>query len=587
MSKPLDKEYQDEVEVEKESFGFTSIKQTINNFYRSLFTQGYLIRPRAGGYFANHDVYYRETLKVGKAENVQIHRLLEGESVEMGRFENAVDRWAEVAFGDSDDKNETKLIAAIYDGFTSASTNKNNKAFGYGLRFTPNIEKPRSCTGQLAYSQVPSLSWFPHLTSLTPERLLALFQPAEAELLMLTIGKALWGNQNVKLMEGEISHQMRSAVFIHGVAGTGKSVVMKHLTAGFKYLGYTSTIIADGMTKFGWGEVARADIAWREDMTDSVQKTILESSELKSIVTGGDISSQRKGENAVNVQSIATLFFCTNSAGKHLFMGMDAGSLDRFKFLDTYNLEEQAELEAKEGYSRNTYHNWLGLCKEYGVSSLELSVYLMAHCADKFIRACGKKIEDGQLLDCGTENLKDIVDELTNQLTIKTNLDYLKSATYSVSHLVALAIAAKEGVTDEARVKLTTKAENMAFGHVLLKQAIAAYVATSGEGNDVYAMQLHQDCYASLSTQVERWQRGNDGRNANDHFNALTKELVSKDGYKFAPTVAYYSTDWNEARKSIKRLVTSYESFDKSILKYNRALKAVLDDTWNALEKTA
>lgn len=587
MSKHPDRAYNDTENNTEELSSFLSIKQVMGGFYRSLFVDGYTVRPRAGGHFANHDVYYKETLKVGQAEGVQIYRLLEGEGVEMGRFENAVDRWAGKAFQESSGKTESKLLASVYEGFTSASSNKNNKACGYGLRFTPNLDKPRSCTGKLAYSQVPSLSWFPHLKALSPERLLALFPKAEAELLMLTIGKAIWGNQNINIMEGEISHQMRSAVFIHGMAGTGKSVVMKHLVAGFEYLGYSTDLISDGVTKFGWGEVARADIAWREDMTDRVQKSILESPELKSIITGGDISTQRKGENAVVVKSNATLFFCTNSAGKHLFKDMDAGSLDRFKFLDTYNLDEQHDMEQEEGFSRNTYHNWTALCKEYGVSSLELSVYLMSHCADKFLKACGKKIQDGQLVDNGADTLKEQTDTLSSKLIIQTNLAYLKDAVYSVSHLVALAIASKENVTPEGKAKMTAIAEKSAFGHTLLQQALYAYVATGGTSREKYILQLQYDCYTAMSMQIDRRSNEISRMHANQAFNAMVSELISEDGYKFSPTVAYYSNDWKEARKSLHRAVKHYESIDTKAILANRSLKTALISIWNIFEQTA
>jgi hypothetical protein len=569
MSQHPDRAYND-TDTEQEQHSFVSIKQVMRGFYSSLFVDGYNIQARAGGHFANHDVYYKETLKIGEANGVQIHRLLEGQGAEMGRFENAVDRWAGRAYQESSGKTESKLIASIYEGFTSASSNKNNKACGYGLRFSPNLEKPRSCTGKLAYSQIPSLSWFPHLKALKPERMLALFPEVEAQLMMLTIGKALWGNQNVKLMEG-----------------TCKSVIMKHLVSGFKYLGYTTDLIADGVTKFGWGEVARADIAWREDMTDNVQKSLLESSELKSIITGGDISSQRKGENAVSVQSTATLFFCTNSAGKHLFKDMDAGSLDRFKFLDTYNLDEQAAMEKEEGFSRNTYHNWVELSKQYKVTSLELAVYLMAHCADRFLKACCKKIEDGQIVDHGKDTLKEVTDSLSSKLGIQTNLAYLKDAVYSVSHLVALAIASKENVTPEGKAKVTDVAEKSAFGHVMLQQALYAYVATGGTSDEPFIMKLQYDCYSAMATQIDRRAHEMSRLHANQAFNAMVSELISEDGYKFSPTVAYYANDWKEARKGLRRLVKQYGSYDMKAINNNRALKTVLATIWNILEKTA
>lgn len=557
MSEYKNKAKRNGEDMETDGASFISIGQVMNTLNNGLERKGFRLLPDMSGKYSKHKVYRRVPLTFNK--NVLIWKELDKNS--KASFDNALSQFMEVNLNDLSEA-EAAMMLKLYEGLTTKVASSGfNPLWSQGVLNSGDTKKLRSCTGQEAYSHVPMRSWFPALQALDPLELLTLFPKAEAKLLMLLLGRTVYGNGNVEIVEGKVEHRMRTAAIIVGItAGLGKSVLMSYILSALTELGYSVETIGNPGARFGWGEIGGADLAWKDDMNAKNQEALLGNETVKTIVTGGIFNSERKGENSISSTATCAMIACSNNYSKNQFIGLDEGTLSRFRFLYTYNTEELAK-EYGTAKAGMTEHKWNDLTVKYKCATDDLACYLLACSAELFLSECGYDILNEQVVLVKEPTLQTTTEILTSELYYQTDLKHVENLVNSVAHLVAMA-AVKARLTPAKYAALLTSLKSKNFGWELMGEAMSAYVASSPKCSAKYVMKLDSNCYNTISKNIERWSNFGNKKTAPVAFETMVAELISVDNYRFPKSPAYYSSHWDEARKRVETLVIEYADVD-------------------------
>lgn len=515
---------------------------------------GYVFSPRMGGSIANHDVYIKSEVPFHSG-TYYLRKL--STRLDFRSYSKRVEHLITAGIKWDEETDEKQLAWKLLPAFTynvkdnrSPLARRGEAECGFG-----DTPLTTSYNGQLAHKAIPRRHWFPQLAELNPLELLSLFPEPEARLFMLVLGRALIGKQHSNA-EGNIDHAFRTAAVVVGFEpGLGKSTLLNYLRTALHELGYNSFPIGETGTRFGWGTVAETDLAFKDDMTDKLQKNLLCNEVLKTIITGGEFNAELKGVNSYTVQANAAVVCLTNCYNPYHFADMDSGSLDRWRFLYTYN---RKELESKYSYDARTEPNWKRLAEKYKVNINDLACYLLACSAEYLVEQLGYELQDGCLNHTREDQTEQLVETLSQQLVLAPNLRHVDALVESAAHWVALSIAKSED--DELAAKALKALPEVSFNYRLLANLVNVYALADNSNQPWVIPQLDRACRSAIRGKLD--ELGNtDGRSsAFTAFERLTQELLSDQGYRYPRSPAAYARIWEEAKKSIPDLVVHYAS---------------------------
>jgi Family of unknown function (DUF5906) len=279
----------------------------------------------------------------------------------------------------------------------------------------------------VAVRWVPKLDWFrDDLNQISNEQLLSLVPDAEREVLMLSLGRSLLGREGGYIYAGH-DHMIkqplkwRSLLLMEGrEGGLGRSTLLDYLSNGFASLGYEAGVVADMQGKFSHGRTATKDFAYQDDMSAAETVKAIGSSIMKTMVSGGRLSVEEKGQPAYEVEAQGVYMLCTNKLELDKLSDLDAGNISRLMAMKNYTTRDEwySEYKQKYGYKLNTDVTYKRLSQQYGVSINCLVKLLLARCADKFREWV---VADDQ------EGLVDHLMQLRSQFVIQTNMRHLES----------------------------------------------------------------------------------------------------------------------------------------------------------------
>jgi hypothetical protein len=234
---------------------------------------------------------------------------------------------------------------------------------------------------------IPDATWFKEsVRQLKVEDIITLFPPAELELLKLIIGRAVVGFSGHQTPSGVvIRHTSRMAALVLGEdPGLGKSTIFNYLWDALKWVGYSVNTFSDIGARFNMGEVATADIIYKDDITSKGLKKFISSENTKIIITGnGLLRVEDKGIDATNVRPIGTIFLNTNEFDPRSVYEIDPGTADRLKILSTYRKPELEQLQTNTSSAYPEVHI-PELAKKLKVDQRVLMLWVARLCADQF-----------------------------------------------------------------------------------------------------------------------------------------------------------------------------------------------------------
>lgn len=243
---------------------------------------------------------------------------------------------------------------------------------------------------------VPADSWFPDsIKELKPEHIVTIFQPNELLVFMLLIGRALVGsdgNSPCGYPDYQINHTARIAAILKGVPGTGKSTLLNLVAKSMETYGYSAKPFRSLEDRFGMGEIAEANFAYRDDTSMADLEAITKSSTFKSYVTGGKICSEKKHKDQTYTNARGVIILAANNWNPTQSYNTDDGNRSRLRLLETM----ESAVRDKKLIGIESDHPWQGLdtlepsevvehlCKKYDVDEAVLMGWFFRQCADYF-----------------------------------------------------------------------------------------------------------------------------------------------------------------------------------------------------------
>ena len=461
--------------------------------------------------------------------------------------------------GDDEDANKF-FLKAVKDIWSTVSDRPHDtRSRLYGIsKVRGRLEKtPRvTISGKPGYlAHVPLAEWFPpQLQGYDSSSLLTLFPEAEKRMLMLVIARAVMGRNGNELAEGLVEHNFRSMALIVGDPGLGKTTLMGYLTEALTQLGFTCASGPTNLNQFAWAGAEKSHLMWWDDMTEEFQGSLLRNNNIKSIVSGGQINIEPKGEAVYSVYAQPAIIALTNVANYQHLIGLDPGVLSRVNHLLTYSREELAE--------RNLMplrEHWVMEAKRLGVSTTLLAMLLIRQCLDLFLEVTGTTIVDGHIVrDEDSDRLMEDTTALRDGLRFHAKLSHADEVTDKVARYIALDIARCKESQQQYYIDLVLKGE---FKPEFLRCWLQAVFATEEQPADLYP-----DHLADVAEYLLPKLHGIDGakktRSAVEYFQWLMSNLVSKEGFGYPKHLGYYQGRWIRTVNSIPTWVRQYNEKD-------------------------
>ncbi len=548
--------------------------EVYRDFMDAMWVSNFKLMPSETGIYAGHDVYVRRKLSV--RNNVSIWRNI----ASCGTLERNLYMRTLVNVRNDllkpEDKEYTEILCDICDTLMTKPRLKNTRTYGYACNLmSESPEFSRSISGEEAFKHIPQKSWFPQLAGLSPYDLLTLFPKPEAQTMLLLLGRVVCGAKGTKIDGRPIHHKARTAAVVVGLeAGLGKSTLLEYVRDAIAELGFTDTGLSANM-KFGMGRVAEADLAYRDDLTVKQQRDMLESNELKTIISNGVLKVEEKGARSRDCQSKATLIALTNNYSINQFFGMDAGSISRFHFLYTYS---SAELDrVYPDFDGRTQERWDYLSSKYAVNKLELGCYLLACAAEIFLSAIGYEITANGITQKGKDRSEAILNGLAQKYHYKPFVSHYETLVISIGHMAALSIALAGCHNDDVKQRMLRNCENSSFGYELLSESLRYYCeSTTKEAYDIKG--INKGCKVSIEAKSNDIKDARKKMSMPEAFATLTKELIHEDGSGYPPNLTHYVTAWAKVKPSIGKWCEDYTKAGFKDVTGNRHLKSTLDE---------
>jgi hypothetical protein len=274
--------------------------------------------------------------------------------------------------------------------------------------------KTISIDGQTAWAGIPKLDWFsPELQALDPMDLLAILPEAEAKALMLHLGKMTTGYsivaEGVKkspVIECELSYSHRMLPILLGMPGIGKSTFLEMVALGIGKAGYSADVLGQCLNQFAWNGVINNNFMYVDDLTGQTMRAMLSSANLKSVVSNGKISTQKKGVDEVNAHSKCSMIMACNEIFLPKSDNLDAGVLNRMYVLQTRTEMQMNALSKKKGTNMLTREYWEHLSRELNVDTEALVLLLLRKSLDIFLDGIDVKKNDDGIWEQGKERGK-------------------------------------------------------------------------------------------------------------------------------------------------------------------------------------
>lgn len=538
--------------------GTFTVLEIFQDFQGVLESAGVRMVPALSGLWAGFHLYCEDQLDfpgLTTPNNFRYLRKLEpSNSDDLAKVSGALDA--------NRPQSQGKYYNTLWYGFVEALTvrqqNKQTRLYeiasgrfssGYGLKV--------SLTGRSgAHKVIPPHSWFPdNVKAVTPEKLLALFPPAERKAMMLALGRVMVGSTNEATAEGKlVEHTWRSMMLAVGYdAGLGKSWLMGTVIKAIRVLGYEVIGLSQDLGQFGFAKPAMADLVFVDDMVQKTQTAFMQSAEIKSMISNGEMSANEKYIPISQVKTRSTIVACTNHFNYLDYLKTDSGMIDRINALSTLRKDK---LDWK-GVDMKPMTYWNVTAKALGVTVELLAAWLCRLSVDYFQEVIGYDSEWNQVKPA---RLEAELDELRKDYEIDVDLTHVKDLVKAVVRTMALALASVEyedydnnyRIAKELPLSWQMVWEYVKFGAKWDKWDAAGLKPIRCDTIDWVGISdaiSHKAAEVTLRTRTQ---------STADIFKWVTSELKSTKGFGFPTSIAFYSHLYDMEMKSLDTLVIKF-----------------------------
>lgn len=247
-------------------------------------------------------------------------------------------------------------------------------------------------TNKIPRAFIPEKEWFADcFADIKPEDIITLFPPAELKMFSLILGRALVGRDMtlpLEFEEGqEIAHKFRKMGIIFGKdPATGKSTMCNAIIEAMQMCGYNVSNFRGLGEKFNMSSIYSSDLAFKDDAGDAGIETMLNSPDLKTVITGGRLRAENKGTDAFEITANCAVLLNTNRLDQNALFGKDEGILDRLAILYTYSNIELKNNQISDSPDLRTHQHLTWLANKLNVDISALFFWFFRHCVDTFMQ---------------------------------------------------------------------------------------------------------------------------------------------------------------------------------------------------------
>lgn len=567
--------------------GFVSYREVLDDVRVELGNHQYEATPSLSGKFCFFDFYKSEPLNIyglNAPSSFRLKRLVRND-VEMDRVRllQAIEEAVQALDLKNNDEEYRSKLFKIFLAFNDNASDTRSVVAKVALgQIGQNDIRIPTFTGKSNYFKVvPPREWFPEqVQGLDARSLLTIFDDAEAEALMLIIGRVAAGPKGQLAVEGMVDHSARSFALITGEAGIGKStLIVDYLKPTLQMLGYRVELLNPDMNKFGWGPIALSDLALIDDLTEKNQAKMLAHPNIKSVVTNGDVKVEDKGVAAVNVKSRTVIMGLSNHFNVSDLIGLDEGIISRMNPLQTRSSHD-LEAEYNDSSNHRTKEYWEALAKQLNVTPTLLTCWLFRCCLDKFLAVTGHTF-DGEHLEVNAKDstLEATLKYLRSAYRLDTTLGHTKELTDIAANLVALSISRKP---EGERYILLDKLPRLEFSPDLVLLLLQANLVDDRDLPDnLRLVHLGKAVRKYLSAKIGELRQLHGNYSYDRAFELVMKELKSDKAFGYPTKPSFYYPLWQDAKRRIPSLVFQYATDNLTIK--SDPLRNAVDNTTSLL----
>ena len=337
---------------------------------------------------------------------------------------------------------------------------------------------------------IPGHNWFPEAIqkNLKAHHIVAILPDIELQVFMLFVGRTLIGPSGTIPIRSEkaIEHTSRIACILLGPSGNGKTELLKFFRKNLPIFGYTCTPFTSFSDRFGLGEPAKADLAFKDDTSEDELQDLTKSSMFKSFAVSSPILADKKHKDAVPMCPKAASLLCANTWKPTGAYNTDEGNRSRLRLLLTKETGFRDRQLEEDKVTKNPDHPW------HGASSLTPD-YLIPHLASKY------KVSESVIMawlfrlsaDFFYENIPNLEQKdkyLESRLTVRIQAEPTKGLAKVLKFSLAMA---NEDYTKEPTKELICQALHN-FVYILLDDRSGPLMdAIKDHWNNEYRSQTH------------------------------------------------------------------------------------------------
>ncbi len=570
-----------------------TLADILNDLREQVRRDGFQLIPELGGAFCGHSLYTRASLQIADItppDGFYFWQKVEfTDPLHRPRFYRSIRNICGAAIAecreDEDLKYEMKLWMEVLNCFIDRPLQHNNAVTMAAASAAVVPEETITLSGKPGnYQVVPQVSWFPeNVQALDARKLLSILPDAEAHQLMLILGRLMCGAKNSRTAEGLLEHTARSyAILVGRNAGMGKSSLVNHIKRMVTALGYTTAEINTDFNRFGWKRIARSSLATVDDLTEVTQKNMIQNGYVKTVVSNDKLATEDKGQDAIDVTSKTVIIGCSNDSHYAHFIGMDSGALSRLNLLATYKESDIAREHGLKVTDKKAINNfllpkyWENLASELGTSADTLCCYLLARSAEMFLSECGYELRDGYLHKAKEATLYETTLHNRTLFRIRPSLQHMEELVKTTANLCALAIHYEPEV-DRERLLAALDRTDLSAPLILAFFSLIA-------GNSRYEAPLDMlkfdhvapSCIVSIRGRLGEISKATEGKNSEQAFEAVVKELKSTHGFGYPSRSSNYQEYWNDCCRDVDVLL-EYWSDNPPPPELKGSLKAAVD----------
>lgn len=551
-----------------EKVSFFTCSDAMEQVERELSYKGYMIVPAIGGEFCMYSVYTKHYPKVPGItfpDSFWYWRKIDScESADRTKFHAILKETCEDLLDSSGWKGYQRINEDFADRPADPRSSVSGTAFNR-VRYSDS-SMLATLTGKTGYHKyVPKREWFSSdVQAIDARSLLTLFPDAEAQMMMLALGRLVSGSSGTKIAEGNLEHTWRSYCILVGTsAGMGKSTLLsKYLGDALGKMGYICTRAPMDDTKFGWGRPAVSDLCFYEDLTPQSQKALITGNRTKTIVSNEVIPCEEKGQPRIEVKAKALLLACTNKYTYSDFIGMDNGQLSRLNLLYTYTEDDLARQYPDLKQDARIKPYWEKLARQLQVTTDTLMMYLLRTSLDMFLDVVGMEPEHEWLTrNPDKDNLEMTVKGLREQFVVDTKLSHAEELVKQAGHLLAITISQQKA---KGKATMLAKLAELDYSSDLLLVQMELFTRStnerySGVFEKLELVHLSQGIKGHVRGKLADFRKYHLTKTSDECFSLISKELVAKSsGFLYPGKLSHYSAGWLETKRNIPDLVNHY-----------------------------